>query len=144
MIEDVLAECSASYDDLRKVAVCVGPGSFTGLRAGISAARGLALGRSIPAIGVTRFEAVAANLDKPCTVRLPGRRDTVFVQEFDAIGDALGAPRVETGEATDLLPDPLEIARLARNRSASERPAPLYMRDADAALPREGPPPLLD
>ena len=144
MIEYVLAECSASYDDLRKVAVCVGPGSFTGLRAGIAAARGLALGRGIPAIGVTRFEAVVAASDKPCTVRLPGRRDTVFVQEFDAIGDALGAPRVETGEATDLLPDPLQIARLARDRSASGRPAPLYMRDADAALPREGPPPLLD
>ena len=144
MIDEALEAIGASYADLTRVAVCTGPGSFTGLRAGISAARGLALGRGIPAVGVTRFEAIASELEKPCTVRLPGRRDTVFVQDFDASGLATGAPRIETGDVVERLPDPEQIARIGRERTPSERPAPLYLRDADAALPREGPPRLLD
>lgn len=144
MIDALLVECNGSYDDLTRIAVCVGPGSFTGLRAGIAAARGLALGRGIPAISITRFEAIAAAVDKPCTVRLPGRRETVFVQDFDEAGQAISEPRSEPGEAADQFADPVLIARLAQDRTAGDRPAPLYMRDPDAALPREGPPPLLD
>lgn len=144
MIEDALRECGASYGDITKAAVCTGPGSFTGLRAGIAAARGLALGRGIPAVGVTRFEALAAVERQACTIRLKGRGSTVFAQDFGADGMAAGAPRVEEGTADDLLPDPLMIARLAMDRETSIRPAPLYMRDADAALPAQGPPRLLD
>ena len=144
MIDEVLAECSVGYEDLTRIAVCVGPGSFTGLRAGIAAARGLALGRGIPAIGITRFEAIAATKDAPCTVRIPGRRETVFAQDFDASGNAASAPRIETGTAVEEMADPTRIAALARDRDASERPAPLYMRDADAALPKDGPPVILD
>lgn len=144
MIEEVLAELGASYEDLDRVGVCTGPGSFTGLRVGISAARGMALGSGIPAIGVTRFEAVAAEIGGPCTVQLPGRGGTVFVQDFDAGLNAIGEPRIETGEAAELSPNPVVIARLASGREAGERPAPLYLRDADAALPREAPPVILD
>lgn len=144
MIEEVLAELGASYADLDRVAVCTGPGSFTGLRVGISAARGLALGRGIPAIGVTRFEAIAAGIGSPCTVRLPGRAGSVFVQDFGADLNAAGEPRIEEGETAELLPDPVVIARLAALREARGRPAPLYLRDADAALPREAPPVILD
>ena len=144
MIDAVLEECGASHSDLTKIAVCTGPGSFTGLRAGIAAARGLALGRGVPAVGITRFEALAAAMDAPCSVRLKARGETAFVQDFDAMGQASGNPRIESGEAEDALPDPLQIARLAVDREPLDRPAPLYMRDADAALPAQGPPPLLD
>ena len=44
----------------------------------------------------------------------------------------------------EALPDPEVIARLAAERAPGARPAPLYLRDAGAALPREAPPPLLD
>lgn len=144
MIEEALAELDASYDDLHRIAVCTGPGSFTGLRVGISAARGLALGCRIPAIGVTRFEAIAAGTGGPCIVRLPGRSDTVYVQAFNAGPVATSEPRIESGDAEDLLPDPRIIARLAMDRKPEGRPAPLYLRDADAALPREAPPVILD
>lgn len=144
MIEDALAELDASYSDLDRIAVCTGPGSFTGLRVGISAARGLALGCGIPAIGVTRFEAIAARTAGPCIIRIPGRSGTVYVQAFNSGPVATSEPRIETGDAEDLLPDPRIIARLAMNRKPEGRPAPLYLRDVDAALPREAPPIILD
>ena len=59
MIEAVMAEAGAAHADLSRIAVCTGPGSFTGIRVGVSAARGLALALAIPAIGVTRFDALA-------------------------------------------------------------------------------------
>lgn len=144
MIDEAHAELSSRYEDLTRIAVCTGPGSFTGLRVGIAAARGLALGLGIPAIGVTRFEAVASQVSLPGAICLPGRGGTVFVQDFDANGLALSKPRSAEGEAAELLADPLEIAQIAKARAPGLRPAPLYLRDADAALPRQGPPRILD
>ena len=60
IIGDVLAEAGLRYGDLSKLAVTVGPGSFTGLRVGVSAVRGLALALGIPAVGVSTLEAMAA------------------------------------------------------------------------------------
>ncbi|MEM6490167.1 MAG: tRNA (adenosine(37)-N6)-threonylcarbamoyltransferase complex dimerization subunit type 1 TsaB, partial [Pseudomonadota bacterium] len=65
LIERALAEAGVGIEAVRRVAVCTGPGSFTGLRVGVAAARGLALGRGIPAIGITRFEAVASAVARP-------------------------------------------------------------------------------
>jgi len=165
MIEAVLATAGARYADLTRIAVCTGPGSFTGVRIGVAAARGLALGRGIPAVGVSRFEALAAETGGPVAVCLAGRGGTVYLQAFGPDGAPLAEPR--TVEAANLaaaippgctriagdaggalladgLPDPAMIARLAADRSPGPLPAPLYLRGADAELPREGPPPLLD
>jgi tRNA threonylcarbamoyladenosine biosynthesis protein TsaB len=59
-IDAALKAASLSYADLGAVAVSIGPGSFTGVRVGVSTARGLALALKIPAIGVTTLEAIAA------------------------------------------------------------------------------------
>ena len=60
VIEAALKASGIGYRDLSAIAVSIGPGSFTGLRVGVSAARGLALALKIPAIGVTALEALAA------------------------------------------------------------------------------------
>ncbi|MEO1776672.1 MAG: tRNA (adenosine(37)-N6)-threonylcarbamoyltransferase complex dimerization subunit type 1 TsaB [Pseudomonadota bacterium] len=65
LLETALAEAGVGVEAIRRIGVCTGPGSFTGLRVGVAAARGLALGRAIPAIGITRFEAVATAIARP-------------------------------------------------------------------------------
>lgn len=60
VIETALQAGSVGYPDLDAVAVSIGPGSFTGLRVGVSTARGLALALKVSAIGVTTLEALAA------------------------------------------------------------------------------------
>jgi len=166
MIDAVLARAGAGYGDLARIVVCTGPGSFTGVRIGVAAARGIALGCAIPAIGVSRFEALAAEAGGPVAICLAGRGGTVYLQVFDADLAPLGEPEMTSdsalvrvtpavarfaGDATresallpDGLVDPVVIARLAANREADTPPAPLYLRGADADPPREGPPVLLD
>ena len=141
MIEAVLDEAGVGFGNLTRVAVCTGPGSFAGLRIGVAAARGLALGCGIPAIGITRFEALAG----PDTnrVALPGRGGQIYVQDFSG-GRPDGDPRIERGDAEDRLADPVVIAKLGAKRGPGPRPAPLYLRGADADPPREAPPVLLD
>lgn len=59
MIEAVLGEAGVAFPDLTRIAVTVGPGSFTGVRVGVAAARGLALALSIPAVGIGSLAALA-------------------------------------------------------------------------------------
>ncbi len=60
VVEAAMKQAGVEYSDLGAVAVSVGPGSFTGVRVGVSAARGFAMALKIPAIGVTTLEAIAA------------------------------------------------------------------------------------
>jgi len=69
VIAEALKAGETDYAGLGAIAVSVGPGSFTGLRVGVSTARGLALALNIPAIGVTTLEALAAE----AAVAFPGR-----------------------------------------------------------------------
>src|SRR4051794_26516035 len=57
VIAEALAAAGAAFGDLDAVAVAVGPGSFTGIRVGVSVARGLALAQKIPAAGVSTLDA---------------------------------------------------------------------------------------
>src|ERR1700688_4257695 len=60
LIARVMDEAEIEFRDLGRIAVTVGPGSFTGLRVGISAARGIALAARKPAIGLTTLAGLAA------------------------------------------------------------------------------------
>ncbi|KQT83940.1 tRNA (adenosine(37)-N6)-threonylcarbamoyltransferase complex dimerization subunit type 1 TsaB [Aurantimonas sp. Leaf443] len=60
LLAEALAEAGVAYGDLGRLGVTVGPGSFTGVRVGVSAVRALALALAIPAVGVTTLEAMAA------------------------------------------------------------------------------------
>lgn len=96
VVDAVLESASTGYEDIAKLAVTVGPGSFTGLRVGVSAARGLALALGVPAIGVTTLEALAAphvGCGKPILSVLDAKRGEVYAALFSADGALLEAPR---------------------------------------------------
>jgi tRNA threonylcarbamoyladenosine biosynthesis protein TsaB len=96
MIETVLGEAGLAIGALDLIAVTVGPGAFTGLRIGIAAARGLALASGVPALGITSFAAVAAQVPRAAragralVVALDSRRAELYLQAFDADGVPLG------------------------------------------------------
>lgn len=118
MIAAVLDDATVALAALDLVAVTVGPGAFTGLRIGIAAGRGLALARGIPALGITSFAAVAAQVPleahagRTLVVALDSRRTELYLQAFGADGAALGdgalvAPAALAGRVP---PGPLLLA----------------------------------
>lgn len=62
MAEDLMKSCNVAAADITAVAVAAGPGSFTGVRIGVAAAKGFAWGRDIPCYGVSTLEAMATGL----------------------------------------------------------------------------------
>ena len=62
MAQDMLTQCGKSPSDVEAVAVANGPGSFTGVRIGVAAAKGFAWGREVPLFGVSTLEAMARGL----------------------------------------------------------------------------------
>ena len=190
LLQRVLDGAGVTWGDLDAVAVGTGPGNFTGIRISVAAARGLALGLGIPAIGVTAFEALSAGQHRagPCLLSLPSSRRgaDVVVQVLSETG-ADGPPReLSLSESLDHIaplqglavhgamaqplhellnadrqdvpaPQTLALAdvggaAIALTRAAvgkfrlgekQGRPAPLYVRAADAAPPRDAPPVIL-
>jgi tRNA threonylcarbamoyl adenosine modification protein YeaZ len=99
LIGRVMHAAKLEFSDLDRIAVTVGPGSFTGLRVGIAAARGIALAAAKPAIGLSTLSAYAAPLiakdDKvPVVVAIDARHDQVYLQIFGSGGRTVIAPRV--------------------------------------------------
>ena len=95
MVDRALSRAGLPPGALDFVAVTVGPGSFTGIRIGLAAARGIALATNARLIGVTSFEAVAATRAKHgrfLLVALESRREDLFVQLFDPQCDPIGEP----------------------------------------------------
>ncbi len=158
LLESILTEASLTWRDLAALAVCTGPGNFTGVRIAVAAARGLALGLGIPAIGVTRLEALAHGLPRPITVIEDARRGEAYVQTFDGgtarLASLAGLPATAAHPATGnaavdpqppAMPLTHAIAHIAATRlgTPQPRPAPFYLRGADAAPPSDPPPVIL-
>ncbi|MDH3195917.1 MAG: tRNA (adenosine(37)-N6)-threonylcarbamoyltransferase complex dimerization subunit type 1 TsaB [Hyphomicrobiales bacterium] len=84
MIGEALAEAGMAYGDLARIAVTTGPGSFTGTRIGVAAARGLALALAIPAVGVSvldaLIEAAQAETDDLVVAALDARRAEIYAK----------------------------------------------------------------
>ncbi len=173
MLEEVLHEAGAAWAEVDVLCVCTGPGNFTGVRLGVATARGLAMALDRPAIGVSRFEALAEGMPGRVLVSLADLRNLCLLQILSdgvpqqppfALDEAENLPRDR-----DLLCLGHEAGRLARRlglRAGSEatradlhrlarvaarrpdhsraRPAPLYVRQADAAPPSEPIPALID
>ncbi len=101
VVEQALAGAGVPYADLGAIAVSVGPGSFTGIRVAVSAARGFALALGIPAIGVNTLEALAAQAREtlgpvPVMVALASGLENIQAAVYDALGDELYAPAMMT------------------------------------------------
>ncbi len=149
LLEDVLADAGIVWGDLARIGVGVGPGNFTGIRIGVSAARGLALALQIPAIGVTGFQAISLDETAPHIAAIAAPRDHVYIQTPDgtqslvkvAEAEAMDAPLRYLPEAGEMA---CRIARLAAAATPGPAPAPLYLRAADAAPARDAPPVMLD
>src|SRR5690348_7844676 len=99
LIDRVMARVAGGFASLGRVAVTVGPGSFTGLRVGIAAARAIGIACKIPVTGVSTLAALAAPLileQKPGLVAaaIDARRGNVFFAAFGPDGRAALAPRI--------------------------------------------------
>ena len=87
MAEDLLKSCNLKPSDVEAVAVAAGPGSFTGIRIGVAAAKGFAWGKDIPCCGVSTLEAMAVSLGVYDGFVLPvmdARRSQVYNAVFRA------------------------------------------------------------
>src|SRR5690348_3110585 len=99
MIARVMAASGGTFDALDRIAVTVGPGSFTGLRVGIAAARGLALAAKRPAVGLTTLSAYAAPIvgrsgTAPVISAIDARHDHVYFQIVGGDGSRLVQPGI--------------------------------------------------
>ncbi len=95
MIESVMEESASGFDALDRIAVTVGPGSFTGLRVGLSVARGFGLVLKKPVVGVTTLAAIARGTGKePLLAGLTGRGDEIYCQLFGRDQEDSWAPGV--------------------------------------------------
>ena len=147
LLEDILQEQSTAWGDLSAIGVGIGPGNFTGIRISVSAARGLALGLGIPAIGVNRFDIIAATTPGQGYPCVPAPQGKFYVQKHGAEAKMLTRDEADTlsrplvFETKDLNPA-ITIAQIAAARFGVDqlRPAPLYIKAADAAPPRDAPP----
>ena len=158
LCEEVLNLAGISWQNLDAIGVCVGPGNFTGVRVGVSAARGLC---------ISRLEAMALDSKGKVSVIMDARRENVYLQDF-LDGTALTKPGIiniksidhsintimsEDDKNIDLFKNsksplcilPSAVARLAIDKIGlkNSRPAPLYLQEPNADLPKEQPPKII-
>ena len=92
MAEDLLKTCGKTPKDIKAVAVASGPGSFTGVRIGVAAAKGFAWGGEIPCVGVSTLEAMAENLgvwEGTVVPTMDARRSQTYTAIFRAENGSL-------------------------------------------------------
>jgi tRNA threonylcarbamoyladenosine biosynthesis protein TsaB len=116
MAEDLLKSCGCTPQDVEAVAVAAGPGSFTGVRIGVAAAKGYAWGSQIPCCGVSTLEAMALSLgawDGYVVGVMDARRSQVYTATF----------RAEKGNLTRLTEDrAISLGELAEELKTLQEP----------------------
>ena len=116
MCEDLLTTCGKTVNDVTAVAVANGPGSFTGVRIGVAAAKGLAWGKELPCYGVSTLEAMAEGLgiyEGFVVPTMDARRSQTYTAIF----------RAEGGKLTRIMEDcAISFAELAEKLKNCEKP----------------------
>lgn len=158
-INNILSEHGYNYSDINAIAVSVGPGSFTGIRIGLSAAQGIALAIGCPIVGVGTLEAIATAGEKEnYMVAITAGRDQYYSQNFSNTNGIIAATStphlISSAEAINSTDGNIVITDthdsypfLSAHRvglkalekiaqgEAIFNPSPIYIRDADAKLP---------
>ncbi|WP_052711597.1 tRNA (adenosine(37)-N6)-threonylcarbamoyltransferase complex dimerization subunit type 1 TsaB [Elstera litoralis] len=133
MVDAVQRAAGIAYPDLVAIAATVGPGSFTGIRLGLAAARGIGLATGRPVFGIDSFAAQfvtlradRSNLPETLLIVLDSKRQDLFAQALDAEGRALMPPQVLAPEAVRTLAEALLAERgggLLLSGDAAQLPA---------------------
>ena len=97
LLDRVVARSPGGFDGITRVAVTIGPGSFTGIRIGVAAGRAIGLACKVPVVGVSTLAALAApamaaGLRPPIVAAIDARHGNVYVQAFGAAGETLLGP----------------------------------------------------
>lgn len=102
MVERLMQQQALPFAELSRIAVTVGPGTFTGLRIALSFARGLGLALQVPVIGFSTLEAMAMRAlaanprGLPVVAAIDARRDEAYVQRFAPSGEPHEAPALRS------------------------------------------------
>lgn len=83
LVDEALAECGIAIADIEHIACVVGPGSFTGIRLGVTTCNGLAFATGAKRIAINTFEAAAYNNTNHILVALDCRHGNYYVGEYD-------------------------------------------------------------
>jgi tRNA threonylcarbamoyladenosine biosynthesis protein TsaB len=143
LIARVMKQSGVAFSALDRIAATTGPGSFTGLRVGLSAARGIALAAGKPVVGVTTLTAYAAPVvsesgENPIISAIDARHDHVYLQVVSGNGGSLVMPQIApVAEALDAarFGAPFLVgnaARILAERWPSDAPPPVKV-DPQAA-----------
>ena len=114
MAEDLLKQCSIKPEQVEAAAVAAGPGSFTGVRIGVAAAKGFAWGRQIPCYGVSTLESMALHLgafDGTVCACMDARRNQVYNALFTAKNGELARIAEDRATALSELAEELKTAK---------------------------------
>ena len=142
-IAALLERNGIEYPALGRIATTTGPGSFTGLRIGISAARGLGLALDVPVLGIPSLLALSLSRPGASEVIVDAKRAEAYAQSFSAPGKPNGPPALvdfrhalEAAARTQADDPMIDIAAMARFAASADQaafpPVPTYIRQADA------------
>jgi len=169
MVQGVLDEAAIAFEALDAIIVSLGPGTFTGIRIGLSAAKTLGMVLDIPVFGISSLQAIALDYAAPCHVVLETKRQDYYFQSFGDAGAALNAAQsvvademphegVFIGDAVQRLSAALEVKAEAgyeamkpeavfrafldderRDVLFTTETAPIYLRAPDVSMPKVPP-----
>lgn len=160
MIEMLLADAKVTKHDIKTIGVGIGPGNFTGIRLAVAAARGLSDALSIPAIGISRLDAMLLDQPEACLAVIDAKGGKLYAQypnqapnllDHDVLSTVSGAVVVDLPKTvlaqSDLQPisakHPLAVAigliAETKTNGPITSPSPLYIKAASADLPSDPP-----